>query len=149
MPLRPPTPSVPSVGGMDLPLILIAVVVVVAAFVLRVVVRRKAQERAEREPQVPTTGRAVGAAVFGLVMIGIGIAILVTADDLGAGTGTRRLSWLPAWIQVVALVAFGAYFLFLATKTLRGVRERRRRGPDAPAFDPLARDADVHDETRP
>jgi hypothetical protein len=135
---------------MDIPtavLVPVAVVVVVGAFLLRTRVRRAARERAEREPQVPTTGRAVGAAVFGLVIIGIGIAILVTADDLGAGTGTRRLSWLPAWIQVVALIAFGAYFLFLAAKTLRGVRERRRRGAAGPAFDSLA--ADVHDDARP
>ncbi|QOD44135.1 hypothetical protein [Clavibacter zhangzhiyongii] len=134
---------------MDLPLAAIAVVVVVAAFVLREVVRRKARERAEREPQVPTTGRAVAAAVLGAVLIAVAVGMLVTTDDLTAGTGGRRLGWVPAWIQVLGLAAAGAYFLFLAAKTVRGLRERRRRGPDAPAFDPLAADTDVRDEPRP
>ena len=137
---------------MDIPtavLVPVAVVVVVGAFLLRMRVRRVARERAEREPRVPTTGRAVAQAAFGLVIIAVGIAISATAEDPMAGTGTRRLAWLPAWIQTVALVAFGAYFLFLAVTTTRGVRERRRRGEAAPAFDALPVDADVHDDARP
>ena len=137
---------------MDIPtavLVPVAVVVVVGAFLLRMRVRRVARERAEREPRVPTTGRAVAQAAFGLVIIAVGIAISVTAEDPMAGTGTRRLAWLPAWIQTVALVAFGAYFLFLAVTTTRGIRERRRRSEAAPAFDALPVDADVHDDARP
>ncbi len=149
MPLRARGPPIPSVGGMDLPFLLIGIVVIAAVVAVRVIVRRKAQERADREPQVPTMPRAIGTAVFGLVFLAFGIALLVTADDLSSGTGSGRLAWLPAWIQVLGLVAAGAYFLVLAVRTYRGVQERRRRGADAPAFDPLAADTDVRDETRP
>jgi hypothetical protein len=149
MPLRASAPPVPSVGGMDLPLLLIGIVVIAAVVAVRVLVHRKARERADREPQVPTMPRAIGIAVFGLVFLAFGIAMLVTADDLSAGTGSGRLAWLPAWIQVLGLVAAGAYFLVLAFRTYRGVQERRRRGATAPAFDPLAADTDVRDETRP
>jgi len=137
---------------MDIPtavLAPVAVVVVIGAFLLRMRVRRVARERAEREPRVPTTGRAVAQAAFGLVVIAVGFAILMTAEDPMAGTGTRRFGWLPAWIQTVGLVAFGAFFLFLAANTTRGVRERRRRGDAAPAFDALPADTDVHDDARP
>jgi hypothetical protein len=149
MPLRATAPQIPSVGGMDLPFLLIGMVVIATVVAVRVLVQRKARERADREPQVPTMPRAIGTAVFGLVLLAFGIAMLVTADDLSAGTGSGRLAWLPAWIQVLGLVAAGAYFLVLAFRTYRGVQERRRRGADAPAFDPLAADTDVRDETRP
>jgi hypothetical protein len=149
MPLRASAPPVPSVGGMDLPFLLIGIVVIAAVVAVRVLVHRKARERADREPQVPTMPRAIGIAVFGLVFLAFGIAMLVTADDLSAGTGSGRLAWLPAWIQVLGLVAAGAYFLVLAFRTYRGVQERRRRGAGAAAFDPLAADTDVRDETRP
>ena len=131
---------------MEPPLVILVVLVVVALTVARTLVRRRAREKADREPQVPTMTRVVAAAVLGAVLLAVGIAILVTTSDLSQSDGSGRYDWVPPWIQAAVLLVGGLYFEYLAVANLRKLRARRRRGDDAAAFDPLARDTDVVDD---
>jgi hypothetical protein len=134
---------------MEPPLVILVVLVVAALLVARTLVRRRAREKAEREPQVPTMPKVIAAALLGAAFLAIGVTILVTTPDLSQGDGSGRYGWMPAWIQAAVLLIGGLGFEYLAVTNLRKLREHRRRGADAAAFDPLAADTDVVNEPRP
>jgi formate hydrogenlyase subunit 3/multisubunit Na+/H+ antiporter MnhD subunit len=133
---------------MEPPLVILVVVVVAALLVARTLVRRRARAKADRESQVPAMPMVIAAALLGAAFLAIGITILVTSPDLSQGSGTGRYGWMPAWVQAAVLLIGGLGFEGLALTNLRKLRERRRRGGAAAAFDPLARDTDVVDEPR-
>lgn len=66
-----------------------------ALFTLHTAVRRRAHEKAEREPQVPTVPKAVAAALLGAAFLAIGVAILVSSLDLPQSDGFGRYGWVP------------------------------------------------------
>jgi len=109
---------------MEPPLVILAAAVVAALLVLRTVVRRRAREKAEREPQVPAMPMVIAGAVFGALFLASGITILVTSPDLSQGRETGRYGWMPAWVQAAVLLIGGLGFEGLA---LTNLRERRRR----------------------
>ncbi|WP_043673028.1 hypothetical protein [Clavibacter michiganensis] len=110
---------------MEPSLVIVLVVVVAAAAVLRLVVVRKARERAESGSRVPSLPMVIAAMLMGAAFLAIGITILVTTPDLTQGSDMGRYGWVPAWVQAAILLIGGLGFEYLALTNLRKLRRGR------------------------